>query len=141
MAAPVTLLEMTPAAEPSAEAIRRNRLEKIRLGQVDLERFALAGTVFYRDGFHERLNSGPMFPGNKKEHWVHQTFFFDGQASYDFSFAAPVETKPVAGYSKGTAETELGKDGKPIASAAEQTASYGLPAWKRILSGTAETIG
>nr|MBA3650610.1 TonB-dependent receptor [Chthoniobacterales bacterium] len=103
--------------------------------------FDLAGTVFYRDGFHEHLNFGPMFPDNKKEHWVHQTFFVDGQASYDFSFAAPVETKPVAGYSKGTAEMELGKDGKPVALAAEQTASYGLPAWKRILSGTTLTIG
>ena len=103
--------------------------------------FDIVGSVFYRDGFHEILAFGPPFPDNKKEHWVHQTFFFDAQASYDFSFVAPVENNPIAGYSKSPNELTRGKDGKLVESATEQTAGYSLPVWKRVLNHTRVTIG
>ncbi len=96
--------------------------------------FDLVGTVIYRDGFHEHQRNGLI-------HYVKQTWFFDGQASYNFSFPSPVGSHPVAGYSKGASEMDLGRDGKPIASAAEQTANSGIPVWKRLLNGTTLTLG
>ncbi len=70
-----------------------------------------------------------------------QTWFFDGQASYDFTFVAPVENQPVAGYSKDAKDVTTGKDGKTTESAASQTSSYGLPIWQRVLNGTTITLG
>jgi outer membrane receptor protein involved in Fe transport len=66
---------------------------------------------------------------------------FDGQLSYDFTFVAPVENQPVAGYSKDAKDMERGKDGKTMESATTQTANYGLPVWQRVLNGTTITIG
>src|SRR5213595_3074161 len=60
--------------------------------------FDLFTIVRYTDGFHE-------FTPTLHHHWVHQTFFFDGQLSYDFTaLLLPVETNPVPGYSKGEKE-------------------------------------
>ncbi len=92
------------------------------------------GTVHYLDGFHDRTPAG-------HEHWVKQEFTFDGQASYDFTFVAPVESQPVAGYSKDSKEMVRGKDGKAMESATAQTTSYGLPIWKQALNNTTITVG
>jgi iron complex outermembrane recepter protein len=97
--------------------------------------FDLNTTVRYTDGFHEHKSNG-ITP-----HWVHQTWFIDVQGSYDFTFVAPVENAPVAGYSKDAKEMVRGKDGKATETAATQTATYGLPIWKRILNGTSITVG
>jgi iron complex outermembrane receptor protein len=86
--------------------------------------FDLVATVTYRDGFHEHQLNGLI-------HYVKQTWFFDGQASYDFRFVAPVETRAVAGYSKG----------EPSESAALETAAYSQPIWQRLLNRTSITIG
>jgi len=96
--------------------------------------FDLVGTVRFRDGFHEHKP-------NLLVHWVHATWFIDGQASYDFTFVAPVENQAVAGYSKDAKDVVRGKDGKATEPAAAQTATYGLPIWKRILNGTSITVG
>ncbi|MGI8957143.1 MAG: TonB-dependent receptor domain-containing protein, partial [Chthoniobacterales bacterium] len=94
----------------------------------------LVGTVRYLDGFHELLP-------NAHNHWVSQKFTFDGQASYDFTFVAPVENQPVAGYSKDAKDVSTGKDGKPTESSMAQSSSYGLPIWQRALNGTTITLG
>lgn len=94
----------------------------------------LVGTVRYTGGFHERKSNGTI-------HYTSQTWMFDGQLSYDFTFVAPVENQPVAGYSKDAKDIERGKDGKPLESGTAQTSSYGLPIWKRCLNGTTITIG
>ena len=101
--------------------------------------FDVSTTVHYLDGFHEILHLGrPAFPDSKHEHYVKQTWFFDVQASYNFVFVPPVETAPVPGYSKDAAAPA---DGKSLESAAAQTASFGLPCWKRLLNGTTITLG
>jgi outer membrane receptor protein involved in Fe transport len=51
---------------------------------------------------------------------------------------APVETAPVPGYSKDAASSG---GGKSTENAATQTASFGLPCWKRLLNGTTVTLG
>ncbi|HEX4665606.1 MAG TPA: TonB-dependent receptor plug domain-containing protein [Chthoniobacterales bacterium] len=94
----------------------------------------VVGTVRYTDGFHE-------FKPNALNHWIKQTWTVDGQASYDFTFVAPVENQPVAGYSKDAKSMEVGQDGKPVEAAASQTVNYGLPIWKRVLNGTTITLG
>jgi len=94
----------------------------------------VVGTLRYTDGFRDRKPNG-------LEHWVKQTWVVDGQASYDFTFVAPVENQPVAGYSKDAKDMERGKDGKQMESSAAQTTSYGLPIWQRILNGTTITVG
>ncbi len=94
----------------------------------------LIGTVRYTDGFHDHKPNGLI-------HYVQQTWFFDGQLSYDFTFVAPVENQPVAGYSKDAKDMSRGKDGKATESAVSQTATYGLPIWQRVLNGTTITIG
>src|SRR5206468_10912847 len=71
----------------------------------------------------------------------HQTWIVDAQASYDFTFVAPVENQPVAGYSKDAKDVAAGKDGKATESATAQTSNYGLPVWKRVLNGTSITLG
>ncbi len=83
--------------------------------------FDLNITATYFDGFHEFL------PFSGREHWVSQTWFFDGQASYDFKFVPPVEAQPVAGYSKGNQ--------------APVQAVPTLSTWKRILDNTTITLG
>ena len=45
-------------------------------------------------------------------HWVHATWFIDGQASYNFTFMPPVENAPVPGYSKDAKDMVRGKDSK-----------------------------
>ena len=94
----------------------------------------IIGTVRYTGGFHERKPNGPI-------HYTKHTWVFDGQASYDFTFVAPVENQPVAGYSKDAKSLSTGKDGKATESAASQTSNYSLPIWKRVLNGTSVTIG
>jgi iron complex outermembrane recepter protein len=100
--------------------------------------FDLATTVHYLDGFHEIRRLGLNLPDNKKEHYVKQTWFFDVQASYNFVFVPPVETAPVPGYTKDAASSG---DGKSTENASAQTASFGLPCWKRLLNNTTVTIG
>ena len=91
-------------------------------------------TARYFDGFHDYLPNGRV-------HWVSQTWWFDAQLSYDFTYVAPVENQPVAGYSKDAKDVTTGKDGKATEAAPAQTASYSLPYWKRILNGTQVTVG
>jgi hypothetical protein len=80
-------------------------------------------TARYRDGFHE-------FDVFGNEHWVKQTWFFDLQASYRFTFAVTQTGSPVAGY---------GKDEKNLASA--ETANAARPLWKFALQNTIVTLG
>jgi outer membrane receptor protein involved in Fe transport len=94
--------------------------------------FDVIGTLRYFDGFHELLPSG-------RNHWVRQTWFVDGQASYDFTFVPPVENQPVSGYSKDAKDMQRTKDGKTMETG--QTANYGMPMWQRVLNGTTLTIG
>jgi iron complex outermembrane receptor protein len=82
--------------------------------------FNLNVTANYIDGFHEFIT--PF-----KEHWVSQTWFFDTQASYNFTFVPPVERQVVAGYSKS--------DKAPVQE------SRAVTGWKRILNGTTLTVG
>jgi hypothetical protein len=94
----------------------------------------LLTTVRYTDGFHE-------FTPNLHQHWVHQTVFFDVQASYNFTSLLPVETNPVPGYSKGEKEVVRGKDGAPTETASAQTSNYGRTVLDHVLRGTILTIG
>ena len=96
--------------------------------------FDLFTIVRYIDGFHE-------FTPNIHQHWVHQTFFFDGQASYDFTALLPVETNPVPGYSKGGKEVVRGKDGAPTETASAQTSNHPRSVLDHLLRGTIITIG
>ena len=96
--------------------------------------FDVISTVRYTDGFRDRKPNG-------LEHWTSQRWMIDGQASYDFTFVAPVENQPVAGYSKDAKDVTPGKDGKATVSAKEQTANYSLPIWQRVLNGTKITLG
>ena len=94
----------------------------------------LVWTTNYLDGFHERYPNGLL-------HYTSQTWFFDGQLSYDFTFVPPVENQPVAGYSKDAKDMTMGKDGKATESAVTQTATVALPLWKQVLNGTTITLG
>jgi outer membrane receptor protein involved in Fe transport len=96
--------------------------------------FDLVTIVRYTDGFHE-------FTPNIHQHWVHQTFFFDAQLSYDFTSLLPVETNPVPGYSKGEKEVVRSKDGAPTETASAQTSNYGRSVLDHVLRGTIITIG
>jgi len=96
--------------------------------------FDLVGILRYNDGFHE-------FTPNLHQHWVHQTFFIDVQASYDFTALLPVEERPVPGYSKGEKEVVRGKDGNPLETASAQTSNYARSALDHLLRGTIITIG
>ena len=89
-------------------------------------------TANYLDGFHDRYPNGLL-------HYTSQTWFFDGQLSYDFTFVPPVENQPVAGYSKDAKDVTMGKDGKATESAVTQTAAVALPLWKQVLNGTTIT--
>ena len=101
--------------------------------------FDLGSTAHYLDGFHEILNRGPQFPNNIKEHWVKQTWFFDVRGSYSFHFVPPVESNPVAGYSKSVEKVSSTADRTP--SSGLQPASLALPCWKQILDNTTITLG
>ena len=96
--------------------------------------FDLNTTVTYTDGFHE------TDVNNFRQHWVKQTWFFDVQGSYDFTFTAPIENNAVAGYSKGFYESRWRLRSPAIASASQEI-SYGLPCWKTLLNNTRITIG
>ena len=96
--------------------------------------FDLVTIVRFTDGFTE-------FTPNLHQHWVHQTFFFDVQASYDFTSLLPVETNPVPGYSKGEKEVVRSKDGAPAETASAQTSNYGRSVLDHLLRGTVLTIG
>ena len=91
-------------------------------------------TAHYTGGFHDRKPDGRI-------HYTKQTWVFDVQGSYDFTFVAPVENQPVAGYSKDAKDMSTGKDGKMTEPASSQTASYGLPIWQQVLNGTTITVG
>lgn len=104
--------------------------------------FDLNGTTRYTGGYHEKIyGAAAAGPGVLKEHYVKQTWFFDGQASYDFTFVSPTESQPVAGYSKDSKEVVRGKDGKMTETAAAQTATYSLPMWQQVLNNTTVTVG
>ncbi len=96
--------------------------------------FDLFTIVHYIDGFHE-------FTPNIHQHWVHQTFFIDGQLSYDFTALLPVEEQPVPGYSKGSKEVVRGKDGVPLEKASAQTSNYSRSILDHLMRGTIITIG
>ena len=96
--------------------------------------FDVVGTLRYTDGFHDRKPNGSI-------HYVKQTWFIDGQASYDFTFVPAVESQPVPGYAKDAKDMTTGKDGKPAESANAQTSNSALPIWKRVLNGTTITVG
>jgi iron complex outermembrane receptor protein len=97
--------------------------------------FDLVAIARYIDGFHEFLGDGVS------HHYVSQTWFFDLQASYDFTSLLPVETNPVPGYSKGEKEVVRGKDGAPRETASAQTSNYGRSILDHVLRGTIITIG
>jgi iron complex outermembrane receptor protein len=104
--------------------------------------FDFALTVHYLDGFHgkQKFSSDLVipYPNGFKERYVKETWFFDVQASYNFVFVPPIETAAVPGYSKDAVSPG---DGKSTENAAAQTASFGLPCWKRLLNGTTVTLG
>jgi hypothetical protein len=68
---------------------------------------------------------------------VHPTWFQDAQLSYSLIFTPPVESQPVAGYSKSGKEVITSKEGKAI----ESTAAYSMPCWKTILNNSTVTVG
>jgi iron complex outermembrane receptor protein len=107
--------------------------------------FDLTTTLHYLDGFHEILattrDRGVPFPNGIKEHYVKQTWFFDVQASYNFAFAAPVETKPVAASTQATSKVTVAGEGKSVESVAAPMATSALPTWKRLLNDTTITLG
>jgi hypothetical protein len=107
--------------------------------------FDLGTTVHYLAGFHEVINttaqSGIPFPDGKKEHWAKQTWIFDVRASYDLTFAAPVELHPVAGYSKGEGSLGRSADGSPNDAASAQSTGGPLSIWKRALNGVSVSLG
>ncbi len=97
--------------------------------------FNVVGTLHYIDGFHE-------FTPNLHGHYVRQTFFFDLQATYDFSSLVQyVEPNPVAGYSKDGKEVGRLKDGSINETSSAQTANYGHAIWQRLVQGTSLTLG
>ncbi|MGI8955460.1 MAG: TonB-dependent receptor plug domain-containing protein [Chthoniobacterales bacterium] len=88
----------------------------------------IVATARYFDGFHEFTSGG-------RNHRVSQTWLFDAQATYDFTFVRLVEAQPVAGFSKGTAsENKATPEGT-------QTANYSVANWKKVLNDTSITIG
>jgi iron complex outermembrane receptor protein len=108
--------------------------------------FDLNVTWHYIGGFREIIKNAlaengfafaSSFPNDVHEHWTHPTNFIDGQASYSLIFTPPVESQPVAGYSKGGKEVVASKDGKAV----ESTAAYSMPCWKTILNNSTVTIG
>jgi iron complex outermembrane receptor protein len=101
--------------------------------------FDIFASVNYLSGFHETLFTAGFLPDKKKEHWIKHTWTFDIQGTYDFAFAPPVESQPVAGYSKDAKEVVRGKDGKAVETT--QTAEYSMPCWKNLVNNTSITVG
>ena len=108
--------------------------------------FDLVWTVRYLDGWKELINNSQGVAINNgtdplstpaHEHYVHGTWMFDAQASYTLIFTPPVESQPVAGYSKGGKEVMTNKEGKQI----ESTAAYAMPCWQTLFNNTTFTIG
>jgi outer membrane receptor protein involved in Fe transport len=93
-------------------------------------------TVHYIGGFREEVFT-KQFDGIARLHYVKATWFTDASLSYSFIFTLPVESQPVAGYSKGGREAVTNKEGKAI----ETTAAYSMPCWKTILNNTTFTVG
>ena len=93
-------------------------------------------TVHYIGGFREEIFN-KKFDEFEKLHYVKATWFTDASLSYSFIFTPPVESQPVAGYSKGGSEVVTNKEGKPM----ESTAAYSMPAWKTVLNNTTFTVG
>jgi len=93
-------------------------------------------TVHYIGGFREEIFP-KQFDGIERLHYVNATWFTDASLSYSFIFTLPVESQPVAGYSKGGKEVLTNKEGKPM----ESTAAYSMPCWKTILNNTTLTVG
>jgi len=93
-------------------------------------------TVHYLGGFREEVFA-KQFDGIARLHYVKATWFTDASLSYSFIFPTPVESQPVAGYSKGGREVVTNKEGKAI----ETTAAYSMPCWKTILNNTTFTAG
>ena len=103
-----------------------------------IKNLELVWTLHYFDGFKEkRLPAAAATDGIASEHWVEQTFFQDAQLSYELIFTPPVETQPVAGYSKGGKEVIRSKDGKAV----ESTAAYSMPCWQTVLNNSKITVG
>ena len=96
----------------------------------------LSWTVNYLGGFREEV-AAIQFDGHERVHSLNATWFNDAQLSYTFLFTPPVESQPVAGYSKGGKEIMTSKEGKAI----ESTAAYSMPCWKTILNNTTLTVG
>jgi len=96
--------------------------------------FDLNATVHMLDGFWEEIFA-KKFDGFWKQHYVHPTWFTDAQLSYSLIFTPPVETAPVAGYSKGQKEV-VGKE-KEV----PPTAAYAMPCWKKIVNNSTVTVG
>ena len=101
--------------------------------------FDIFASMNYTDGFHEILFNAPFLPDTKKEHWVEATYIFDVQGTYNFAFTPPVESQPVAGYSKDGKEVVRGKDGKAVETG--QTANYSMPCWKNLINNTSISVG
>jgi len=93
-------------------------------------------TVHYIGGFREEVFA-KQFDGFEKLHYVNATWFNDASLSYSFIFTPPVESQPVAGYSKGGKDVMTSKEGKAI----ESTAAYSMPCWKTVLNNTTLTVG
>jgi iron complex outermembrane receptor protein len=93
-------------------------------------------TVHYLGGFREEIHA-KQFDGFEKLHYVNATWFTDASLSYSFTFTTPVESQPVAGYSKGGEEVMTNKEGNAI----ESTAAYSMPCWKTVLNNTTLTVG
>ena len=93
-------------------------------------------TVHYIGGFREEVFA-KQFDGFEKLHYVNATWFTDASLSYSFIFTPPVESQPVAGYSKGGEEVMTNKEGRPM----ESTAAYSMPCWKTVLNNSTFTVG
>jgi iron complex outermembrane receptor protein len=101
----------------------------------DYNNFDLTVAGRYFDGFKEERTQ-KIAPDNVPvEHFIHSTWFMDGQASYTLVFTQPVEQHPVAGYSKDGKEVKSGKDKEVVPQA------VGMPCWKTLLNNTTYTIG
>jgi outer membrane receptor protein involved in Fe transport len=93
-------------------------------------------TVHYIGGFREEIDN-IVVDGFQRWHFVNATWFNDAALSYSFIFTPPVESQPVAGYSKGGKEVMTSKEGKAI----ESTAAYSMPCWKTLLNNSTLTVG
>jgi TonB dependent receptor len=95
-------------------------------------------TVHYVGGYRELIDSIKLqADAINKDHFVNATWFNDASLSYSFIFTPPVESQPVAGYSKGGKEVMTSKEGKAI----ESTASYSMPCWKTLVNNSTLTVG